>query len=340
MNPDITSLFYCLACGHGDLSLDDVEYANDRVYQGKLICSECGHVYPITEYVPRFINLDSISTKKQKHIAENFGDAWVAYAKARKVNPYMEEQFRDWVLPLQPDDFKDKMVMEMGSGLGGFSAYSAQYGAKQVIGLEISHALDAGVSMLMDNPNLSFIQADLLEPPIKKESIDLVFSLGVLHHLPKPAEGFNAIVPLAKQDKGQVFIWVYGWENNRLIRLIVEPLRAICHRLPVMMVRLLLAVPLSCILFPLLHTVYHPGLPWPLKGLSEKLPHYHYFQWLRRYGFGYVVGMVNDQLIPPVTHYLKKETLLSWYEDNNIALDSMTHRNKMSWRVLGHRSEG
>ncbi|MBY0450774.1 MAG: class I SAM-dependent methyltransferase [Cyanobacteria bacterium] len=271
------------------------------------------------------------SQKIQQQISDNFGEAWTQYAEQKAVNPYTKEQFLDWISPLEAHDFTQKTVLEMGSGLGGFTEYAASFGAKMVVGLEISAAVDASASALLEkNPCLSFVQADLLHPPFRTAQWDLVYSIGVLHHLEIPKNGFHQVAALARKEGGQVFIWVYGRENNELVVYIVDPLRKWMSKLPVAFVRWAVAFPLACILWPLLLLFYGP--------ISSKyLPYFDYFRWLRRYGFGYTHGMITDQLIPPRTHYLRQDTLKDWFDSEGVIIDAITPRNKISWRVLGHK---
>ncbi len=271
----------------------------------------------------------SETERTQGEIAQNFGDAWQLYAQNRQ-NPYTEEQFLDWIVPLTPTDFKDKLVLDLGSGLGGFAEYAAGYKPRHIIGLEISHAIDAAAPLLETHPNLSLVQGNILQLPFKAGTFDLMYSIGVLHHLDVPETGFQTSAKLLKPG-GRFFIWVYGRENNGLVVHIVDPLRKVFSKLPVWLVRYGIALPMSILLFPLLHTLYHPALQ-PLLGW---LPYHAYFGWLRRYGFGYVLGMITDQLIPPRTHYLSKSDVLGWFERAKLQMEAITARNNISWRALG-----
>lgn len=339
MHPELLPLLACPLCPGSDLILSDPVLASapqeGRILSGQLTCARCGQQYPIRQGIPRFVTVSGLKASEaqqtQGAIAQNFGDAWQIYAEERR-NPYTEDQFLDWIIPLQPADFKDQIVLDVGSGLGGFMEYAATYGPRHIIGLEISHAIDAAAPLLQAHPNLSLVQGNILQPPFKPGVLDLMYSIGVLHHLEEPETGFRAVAPLLKPG-GRFLIWVYGRENNGLVVWIVDPLRKLMSKLPVRVVRYGVAFPMSLVLFPLLHTLYHPVMkPW-----LGKLPYFDYFQWLRQYGFGYVVGMVTDQLIPPRTFYQSKADVLGWYERAQLALESITPRNNISWRALGRR---
>lgn len=345
MRPDLIDILACPGCipnTAGELALSEAVESHGRIQSGVLTCRDCQRQYPVRNFVPRFLDdrgLDQGSlAENQAGIAANFGEAWKLYAEDRTrrkqvIHPYTEAQFLDWIDPLSPDDFKNRLVLDLGSGLGGFTAFSAGFGATLSVGLEISGAVDAAVPLLLEYKNLSFVQGDIFHPPFKPGCFDLVYSIGVLHHLPEPQAGFHEAAKLPGPGGGQLFIWVYGRENNSFVVWVIDPLRKFFSRLPVSIVRHLVAFPLSVMLYMLLVSLYQPGL----QKLLGWLPYCDYFQWLRRYGFHYTWGMVTDQLIPPETHYHSREELTGWFEAAGLVIESMTQRNKMSWRVLGRR---
>jgi uncharacterized protein YbaR (Trm112 family) len=351
VHPDLLDILACPACRKHHpqivpvLLLRNQCVQNGRIDSGALHCPNCQATYPIRQAIPRFFDLKTSDKKSvqptaepdsrlQQQIAQNFGNAWEIYAETRQ-NPYTEDQFLDWIEPLGKADFADRWVLDAGCGLAGFAEFAAGYQVQHIVGLELSHAIDAAAPLLAEHPQLSLVQGDLLNPPFRAHAFDLVYSIGVLHHLEKPEAGFQSLLPLVKQPNGQLFFWVYGRENNALVVYGIDPLRRLACRLPVRLVRFLLALPLALVLAALLHTIYHPALDkgWLGRGL-EKLPYRRYFQWLRPAGFRYVWGMITDQLIPPRTHYLARKTLQSWLEKAGWQADSLTARNNISWRIL------
>lgn len=355
MHPDLLNILTCPNCQKHHpqnapaLLLRDERVQNGRIDSGALHCPNCQTVYPIRQAIPRFTHWDTSgkadiqvanqpNEQLQRQIAQNFGDAWEIYAETRR-NPYTEDQFLDWIEPLGKADFADRWVLDAGCGLAGFAEFAAEYHPKHIVGLELSHAIDAAAPLLAEHPQLSLVQGDLLNPPFRIQAFDLVYSIGVLHHLEQPEAGFQSLLPLVKQPDGRLFFWVYGRENNALVVYGIDPLRRLACQLPVRLVRFLLALPLALVLTALLHTIYHPALDKGWLGRSlEKLPYHRYFQWLRPAGFGYAWGMITDQLIPPRTHYLARKTLQGWLEKAGWQADSLTARNNISWRVLASAS--
>ena len=58
-----------------------------------------------------------------------FGSNWKKY---RDLNYIYEEQFLEWILPLQKKDLKNKKILDAGCGIGRNSYYCIKYGAKEV----------------------------------------------------------------------------------------------------------------------------------------------------------------------------------------------------------------
>ena len=60
---------------------------------------------------------------------------------------------------------------------------------------------------------------------------DYVFSIGVIHHIPKAEEAVRNIYNSLKNG-GEFIMWVYGYENNKLYVFLFNNLRKILSRMP------------------------------------------------------------------------------------------------------------
>ena len=98
-----------------------------------------------------------------------------------------------------------------------------------------------------------------------------------------------------------------------------------------------IALPMSIILYAFLQTVYNPNLPRFIKRVTEKLPYFDYFQWLRNNGAYWTIDMITDQLIPPRTNYLTRQELEEWFRSEDVPITSITNRYQISWRVSGEK---
>ena len=116
----------------------------------------------------------------------SFFDAPISYQKKRSLRyglqNYMIEDF----------DFKSHShcdVLELGCGAGIDTVEFAKYGAN-VTALDLSDASIKASSELMKETGVKFklMKHDLAKPlPFPDESFDIVYSFGVLHHIPKVA---------------------------------------------------------------------------------------------------------------------------------------------------------
>ena len=111
---------------------------------------------------------------------------------------------------LRNDTLAGKRVLDVGCGFGRHMYVASEQGA-QVVGIDLSGGVDRAYAITRRRPNCHVVQGNIFERPVRDEAFDIVWSFGVLHHMPDPAAGFHAIVPFARRDGGLVAIWVYGY---------------------------------------------------------------------------------------------------------------------------------
>lgn len=292
--------------------------ASLAIEEGETACAN-GHRYRIVRGVPCLFEEARLDHGKRRTV-EAFGYSWTHYPKS---NPYTEEQWRDWILPLTSADFDGKLVLDAGCGLGGFSEYAIGWGARQVVGVDLSEAVHAARERL--NGSVDFVQADIYGLPFAPGSFDLAYAIGVLHHLPEPEQGFRAVASLVRPG-GRVFAWVYGRENNGWIVHVIDPLRKhLFSRLPQGLVKWGLSLPLALALMPVVKVA----------GLFRRLPYGEYLRWLGRRDFQFVHGVVFDHLVAPTSHYIRREEFEGWFERAGLVDVEISWRNRNSWRGVG-----
>jgi SAM-dependent methyltransferase len=178
------------------------------------------------------------------------------------------------------------------------------------------------------------VQADAYHLPFG-DPFDLVYSIGVLHHLPEPKMGFLSVCNHLKPG-GRVAIWVYGKEGNRWIESFVDPIRIhVTSKLPKAATRgisFMLALPL----FAGLKLIYGPahrnvGLLW----LKKRLPYADYLGAISGYSFAENFWNVFDHLVAPTAFYLRREKVADWFQSANAQQVEITQRNNNSWRATG-----
>jgi SAM-dependent methyltransferase len=319
--PPVSSALACPAC-RGDLHAVDGEEA--------LECVSCARRYPIVRGIPRLVD-ESQVVELQSRTADAFGWQWQHFSE---MHEEYEAQFLDWIHPFGPSFFAGKRVLDAGCGIGRHAYFAARFGASEVVAADLSDAVETARETLRALPNVQVVQADLLRPPFPEDEpalmFDLVYSIGVLHHLPDPRAGILSLARLVKPG-GTLFVWVYGYEGNALVRNVVEPLRRLTTRMRPSRLRVI-AWPLSAALFGAVHVVYRPLRHTPLGRL---LPTAEYVTSLKVFTFRQVYSIVFDQLVAPSSYYVRREELQEWLAAGGLVDVTVTPRNENSWRGWG-----
>ena len=315
----------CRNCGKGfSLQQDKVEQA--EVMEGRLRCQGCARAFSIIRGIPRFVRRDL--NADQKATAAAFGYEWTHYSKLTEAD---KKEFLAWIAPLTPADFKGQVILDGGCGKGRHIYLSAQFGARTVIGVDLSDAVEAAFRNTRDLPNVHVIQADLLDLPFGNP-FTLAYSIGVLHHLPIPSDGFHAIVSHL-QSGGRISAWVYGKEGNGWIERFVDPVRKnITSRLPRFITRCL-CVPPAISLYAGLKILYGPAKSRP--ALKNRLPYSDYLCSISGYTFAENFWNVFDQLVAPTAFYHSKEEVVEWFRTADVQQVTIERHNGNSWRGTG-----
>ena len=196
--------FLCCPICNSDLDLNSYEISNDKVKTGKLVCKSqrCNQVYKIKNFIPRFVD--------SPKYADSFGKQWNLFAKTQLDNNILNESQLRWNSEIGWDknDLQDKTIIEFGSGAGRFIDVVSKKGVELAVGIDVTSAVDAAQESFKDRKNVFFIQADVFNPPIKRNHFDFGYSIGVLHHTPDPEKAFRVLVSLLNKD-GQVGLSLY-----------------------------------------------------------------------------------------------------------------------------------
>ncbi|MBI1964115.1 MAG: class I SAM-dependent methyltransferase, partial [Candidatus Rokubacteria bacterium] len=117
--------------------------------------------------------------------------------------------------------------LDAGCGEGRFTWLAAALGAARVVAVDDSReALRRAMAAASGAPACEFVRADILNLPLRRV-FDYAFSLGVLHHTPDSARGFQSIVGCLRPG-GHVTVFVYRpWS----LPWVVWPLRRLTRRM-------------------------------------------------------------------------------------------------------------
>jgi SAM-dependent methyltransferase len=317
-----TAVLTTLACPSCGGSLDE------RDGGGAFACVSCERVYPVVAGIPRFVD-DAALSDLQNRTADAFGWQWLHF---REMHDAYEEQFLDWIRPLDRSFFVGKRVLDAGCGIGRHAYFASRFGAREVVALDLSDAVETAREHLSGLDGVHVLQGDLLRPPFRRDDphtgFDLVYSIGVLHHLPDPRAGFLSLARLVRPG-GTMFVWVYGYEGNALVRRVVEPLRRLTTRMSPSALRVV-AWPLSGALYAAARVV---------RGPLRRLPSGEYVASLRRFSFRQVYSIGFDQLVAPSSRYIRRDELAEWFAAAGLEEVEITQRNGNSWRGRGRQPD-
>jgi len=169
-----------------NLRIQDALYEDGDIISGKLVSPS--NVFSIHNGIPRFVSNQGYS--------DNFGYQWNRWARVqfddqnigRPMEGHTTCMFED-ITGFTSEELCGRIVLDIGCGPGRFTDVVANMGAS-VIALDYSSAIDAAKANFQSKDvDILFLQADALCLPLKDNSVDFSFSIGVLHHTPSPSSG-------------------------------------------------------------------------------------------------------------------------------------------------------
>ncbi|MDH3383154.1 MAG: methyltransferase domain-containing protein [Deltaproteobacteria bacterium] len=204
MKPRLLSFLVCPGCKQ-ELELADHSEADGEILEGILACRPCRSDYPIRKGIPRFVErdayVDTFSFEWNK-----FHDVQIDILNATDESENTFHGKTGWT----PGDLKGKLVLDVGVGAGRFTEVVSRWGG-EVVGIDLSFAVDAAFENIGRRENVHIVQADLFHLPFAASCFEAMYSIGVLHHTPDTRKAFESVVPLLKTGGDfAVFVYAYG----------------------------------------------------------------------------------------------------------------------------------
>jgi SAM-dependent methyltransferase len=202
-----------------------------------------GHRFPIRAGVPRLLEFEALGSQAAADsekaddalaIGDSFGAEWEQfdYDKSRTWHETVEDRCKLFLqeLDVTAADLAGRVVLDAGCGNGTLSVGVSDFGC-DVLAVDVSDSVTRAhaYAQRRNNQRVHFVQGDLTNLPVKPESMDFVYSSGVLHHNPNTLEALR-VVARALKPGGKIYIWLYHpepglkfWLQLRL-RDVVSPL--------------------------------------------------------------------------------------------------------------------
>jgi SAM-dependent methyltransferase len=212
-------------------------------------------------------------------------------------------------------------VAEIGAGTGRFVNILLDAGVDRIIAIEPSAAMDvlqANTAARQNRIQYLRVTGDAIPP---NGSIDYVFAIGVLHHIPDPLPVLRAARNALKPG-GLFLAWLYGVENNRLYLASLGLLRAFATRVP------------HSVVVSMVWLLYGPLLAYITLARILPLPLHAYMTNV----LGKLTGdklrlVVYDQLKPAYAKYYRREEVEDLFAAAGYRDIRLYHRHGYSWAV-------
>jgi asparagine synthase (glutamine-hydrolysing) len=246
-----------------------------------------------------------------------FGFAWDRY---RELLPDYEAQFAGWLAPFRPEDLAGRDVLDAGCGMGRNAFFAAKHGARAVLAVDqAALAVDAARELLAGVPGVRVERASLYDLTARR-AFDVVFSIGVIHHLEHPRAAVEKLLEALRPD-GTLIVWLYAYEGNERWVRVFQRIHPLLRRLPVRAVH------------ALAHAVALPVYAW----LRLPLRRREYVAQIARYPLRHLRSIVFDQLLPEIAHYYRREEVEALFAGLDLAKLEIHHNRGYSWTVVGRR---
>ena len=255
----------------------------------------------------------------------SFGFEWNSFDDVRDEDEtFAEVYFRD----LDFSELDGMVGLDAGCGKGRYTRFLAGH-LSALAALDGSSAVEAAARNLGAYPSVLVIKSDLREAPFAPESFDFIASLGVLHHLDDPRQGFERLHALLAPG-GQMLLYLYSRPPTVGVRgMALWVLRTVTVRLPHRTLKAL-STPIAAGLYV---SVVAPGRYGDRTGLKALagLPMATY----RGKPFRSLVLDTFDRLSAPVEHRYVWDELAPWFEESGMVVKAA--RDEAGWFVLARK---
>jgi SAM-dependent methyltransferase/uncharacterized protein YbaR (Trm112 family) len=168
------------------------------------------------------------------------------YAKIPTQDVFSYYPTAEEIAQIDPSALAGASVLDVGCGMGKYVKVVSEH-AREVVGLDLSEAVDRARAETRERANVHLVQGDILAPPFREQTFDVVYSVGVLHHTPDCHRAFLGAARLVRTG-GALAVWLYpqdptpGPYAKRVHWIQDEVIRPITCRMPPTLLRPLCSV--------------------------------------------------------------------------------------------------
>ena len=155
--------------------------------------------------------------EKEKKVIKDFGDEWDTYPQDN-LNDELKEIYTRY-FSIFPESYlnQESVGFDMGCGSGRWGKFVAPKVKKLICIDPSSKALEVSKKNLSDFTNCEFINASVQEAPLKDNSLDFGYSLGVLHHVDNTLAALESCVRKLKSGSPFLVYLYYKFDNRSFL---------------------------------------------------------------------------------------------------------------------------
>lgn len=363
------SVLRCIRCG-GDLEiasgLTTVE-SGDEIVHGTIGCRKCAAEFPIVDGVGVFFDPEMmktlLTTAERRSIAktgctcpvaETGDDASKNEKLVRTVENWSyqwnqvlgwtaedfagkgfcgEKCFREFI-PIQPEEYRDRTVVIWCGGNGREAYHVARYAPALIIVVEIGDEIYRIRDLFGPGANLLLLRCDMLKNPLREGVADISICDHALQHIIDHRQAFSMLAGVLKPG-GLAAICAYSHENNFLITGLVEPLKSVLHRLPLVLLRFLACLP-ALVIFFCIHFVYLPIRRYDEK-TARRIPLYEHMIFWSECNLKFIWTACFDLLHAPVSYHFRRDEIVSLAASGKIGIRTLVNTHQTTWSMIGTR---
>lgn len=260
---------------------------------------------------------DMQESRDEQGSPTRFGFEWTKY---NSLTPQYREQFIKWISAFGEQNLKGLYIVDAGCGMGRNSYWANEFGARKIFAFDVEGStVEVAKKNLASTSGVTVSQMSIYNCVLPNdEKADLVFSIGVIHHLIDPVLALTSLKNLVKPG-GALLIWVYGKEGNVNLLRLLKPIRMITRKTPMYVLSKITSF-LTIFLF-----LY----------LKSPLPKNSYFEFISKFQFWHLNSILLDQFLPKIAHYWTRDEVHQLLKDAGLKDIKIKAVNGMSWSAVG-----